>query len=356
MVPPGEFIPARRGQRADRADRRLGRRHRDRPGRRWRAQGLRPDIAFNVSPRSCAAGLRRPPARALRRRTARPDAVHRSRSPSRRRWRPEYTVPLLERLAAAGLRLAIDDFGADYSSLARLRDLPVHELKIDRSFLRGVPGDGRRGGDRGGGRAARQALELTAVAEGVEHADTARLPRPPRLHAGAGLPPRAPDAGRAGDAAASARSPVRRLVTVNDASGGPASLAGRGRLPHVLTSHSAAAAVGDDPSRRAARRLRPRARRTEHALVVPRRREASRASRRHTREARPANASKDRHRPAYEVRASASAIQRGGWPAAIRSRAGSAKRAGSFCGAVEGDLGEPVIDPRVGPAAESCAR
>ena len=52
---------------------------------------------------------------------------------------PERTRPLLERLAAAGLRLAIDDFGADFSSLARLRDLPVHELKIDRSFLRGVP-------------------------------------------------------------------------------------------------------------------------------------------------------------------------------------------------------------------------
>ena len=69
---------------------------------------------------------------------------------------PEHTVPLLERLSAAGLRLAIDDFGADFSSLARLRDLPVHELKIDRSFLRGVPSDDARLGDRHRDRAARR--------------------------------------------------------------------------------------------------------------------------------------------------------------------------------------------------------
>ena len=84
---------------------------------------------------------------------------------------PEHTVPLLERLAAAGLRFAIDDFGADFSSLARLRDLPVHELKIDRSFLRGVPGDGRAAAIVTAIIQLAQALELTAVAEGVEDAE-----------------------------------------------------------------------------------------------------------------------------------------------------------------------------------------
>ena len=84
---------------------------------------------------------------------------------------PAHTVPLLERLSAAGLRLAIDDFGADFSSLARLRDLPVHELKIDRSFLRGVPGDARASAIVTAIVQLAQALELTAVAEGIEDAD-----------------------------------------------------------------------------------------------------------------------------------------------------------------------------------------
>jgi len=42
------------------------------------------------------------------------------------------------------VRVAIDDFGSGFSSLTRLRHLTVHILKLDRSFLAGVPED-RRG-------------------------------------------------------------------------------------------------------------------------------------------------------------------------------------------------------------------
>jgi diguanylate cyclase (GGDEF)-like protein len=51
------------------------------------------------------------------------------------------TVEVLERIRAMGVYVAIDDFGTEYSSLARLRGLPVEVLKIDRSFIDGLPAE-----------------------------------------------------------------------------------------------------------------------------------------------------------------------------------------------------------------------
>jgi EAL domain-containing protein (putative c-di-GMP-specific phosphodiesterase class I) len=48
---------------------------------------------------------------------------------------PAHAQKLLERLAGIGLKLSIDDYGTGYSSLSYIMQLPVTELKIDRSFV-----------------------------------------------------------------------------------------------------------------------------------------------------------------------------------------------------------------------------
>lgn len=71
-------------------------------------------------------------------------------------------------LAEAGVRILIDDFGTGYSSITRLRELPVHGVKLDRSFLRDAHHDGRVRGVVEGTARMVQGLGLELIAEGVE--------------------------------------------------------------------------------------------------------------------------------------------------------------------------------------------
>ncbi|WP_315979827.1 EAL domain-containing protein [Aliamphritea spongicola] len=54
---------------------------------------------------------------------------------------PESAITLLSRFKDWGMRISIDDYGTGYSSLAQLKQLPVHELKIDKSFIQRLSDD-----------------------------------------------------------------------------------------------------------------------------------------------------------------------------------------------------------------------
>jgi diguanylate cyclase (GGDEF)-like protein/PAS domain S-box-containing protein len=81
---------------------------------------------------------------------------------------PVAVAPVLERIEGLGVKVAIDDFGAGFSSLTRLRHLTVHVLKLDRSFLAGVPEDTRGGAFIGAVLGLARELDLYVVAEGIE--------------------------------------------------------------------------------------------------------------------------------------------------------------------------------------------
>jgi EAL domain-containing protein (putative c-di-GMP-specific phosphodiesterase class I) len=79
----------------------------------------------------------------------------------------------LERLKSLGVTISIDDFGTGRTSLGQLNDLPVDELKIDRSFTRTLTRGEGKGIVRSTIQLARQ-MDLQVVAEGVETEETWR--------------------------------------------------------------------------------------------------------------------------------------------------------------------------------------
>jgi diguanylate cyclase (GGDEF)-like protein len=85
---------------------------------------------------------------------------------------PERSLAVVARLADLGVAVSIDDFGTGYSSLAYLRDLPVAELKLDRSFTVDLLTDARTEAIVASTVALAHRLGLRVVAEGVEHAAT----------------------------------------------------------------------------------------------------------------------------------------------------------------------------------------
>ena len=84
-------------------------------------------------------------------------------------------LKVLQELHELGVRIAIDDFGTGYSALSYLRELPIDEVKLDRSFIAAITADRRAAPLVRTVIDLAETLGLTAVAQGVENVETARV-------------------------------------------------------------------------------------------------------------------------------------------------------------------------------------
>jgi diguanylate cyclase (GGDEF)-like protein/PAS domain S-box-containing protein len=141
-----------------------------RQGKVWLDRGYRfGRIAVNLSPRQFSAGdlLR-----------TIDDALAESGLPSTMleleitegaiMQNPQEAAVLLKRMRRLGVSISVDDFGTGYSSLASLKQYPLDTLKIDRSFIQGIPHDGHDTALTEAIIAIAHKLQLRVVAEGVE--------------------------------------------------------------------------------------------------------------------------------------------------------------------------------------------
>jgi EAL domain-containing protein (putative c-di-GMP-specific phosphodiesterase class I) len=135
----------------------------------WRRAGHHISVAVNLSPHSLsdetltaevqAALLRNGvPARALTLELTENGVME----------DPTRSLRTLESLQALGVTLSIDDFGTGHSSLGRLVELPIQEVKIDKSFVRDLTTNPSRRAVTDASLQLGHALDLIVVAEGIE--------------------------------------------------------------------------------------------------------------------------------------------------------------------------------------------
>ena len=138
----------------------------------WQREGLQVAVSFNLSPRQLwNPGLAEEILTCLQLEEVDPHQVIVEITESAAMADPVRTQAALGTLSEGGLTVAIDDFGTGYSSLSRLQLLSVDLLKIDLSFLRGIPYEENANRMMAAIVQLSRALGLTPVAEGVESED-----------------------------------------------------------------------------------------------------------------------------------------------------------------------------------------
>ncbi|MFI9640407.1 putative bifunctional diguanylate cyclase/phosphodiesterase [Micromonospora sp. NPDC051925] len=135
----------------------------------WRSAGFDLPVSVNVSPRSLLDA--RFPGAVLARLQAHdfpPDRLVLELTETLTLSQLDVVDRVLSRLRDSGIRLALDDFGTGYSSLSLLSRIPVHELKIDRSFVTAMESSAEAAAVIRSTLDLGRSLDLAVVAEGVE--------------------------------------------------------------------------------------------------------------------------------------------------------------------------------------------
>jgi diguanylate cyclase (GGDEF)-like protein/PAS domain S-box-containing protein len=147
--------------------------------RRWQDAGLPPlRVAVNLSARQFAHdGLHAAIVGALEESGLPPNLLELEITESMTMENPEHATAWLQKIKALGITVAIDDFGTGYSSLGYLKRFPIDSVKIDRSFIKDIPGDTDDVAITQAIIAMGHNLRLEVIAEGVESAEQAEFLR-----------------------------------------------------------------------------------------------------------------------------------------------------------------------------------
>jgi hypothetical protein len=89
----------------------------------------------------------------------------------------EHVIDMMDSLSELGVSLSLDDFGTGYSSLSYLKRFPIETIKIDRSFVKGTPGDSDDCAITAAIVSMSKQLKLRVIAEGVENGEQADFMR-----------------------------------------------------------------------------------------------------------------------------------------------------------------------------------
>ncbi|HEX4734340.1 MAG TPA: EAL domain-containing protein [Thermoleophilaceae bacterium] len=136
----------------------------------WRKDGADIDVAVNVSARQLVQPEIVDVVRGALERSGLPaEALCLEITESAIMRDPEAALATLTLVKELGVKVALDDFGVGFSSLAQLKEmLPLHALKVDRSFISGIADDDRNSAIVAAVVMMATTLGLTAIAEGVE--------------------------------------------------------------------------------------------------------------------------------------------------------------------------------------------